>query len=690
MQSNDKKTPGHLYTIDHRLALIIRLSGHYYNLVNGINIYCDNYHIHIGSKNDFIILMSTIKMDKTHISVLSPDWDKFVTNGIISITDLTTALKTIISDKNTVDKYIRTLEMIRPIALLTRLSVINLFNGLKSKQSMNSNLCEDFYKTYGLDSLYYLETNPYALLLHKTDLLPICFNQIDNYVYSIGIKYNDTIRLNGIITHLVQFFTESGNVGIDYNDRRFESFVNNINKQSLFTSSLTIKELIDYTDTSTLARIKGDYIVSKELYDSEINIATNIKRILHAPSHIHINGSDIDSYASDSHIVFDADQINALKALNSSNIVIIQGPAGTGKSYLINCLIKIFTQIYPICEYALVTPTGKAARVYRGIEATTIHKLLGFQYDKGFSECRYTSANPIPAELIVIDEASMVDINAAKALFDAVANGTKVVLVGDSNQLLPVEEGQIFRDLITSGKIHTVYLSRIFRTESKTIIDNANRILDGKNTFIIDSSFNIIITDNNSQVIAAAQELAQDLYGSSDCLNVQVLTQSKSAVEKINQHIKNKSLSKKSCITLREYKKFHIGEKIIFNRNDADNKYANGQIAIITAVNDGNKTLDASTNNGAPALNLGYRDLKNLDSAYAITIHKSQGSEYGQVIIALTEDADALLCRELLYTAITRASKKVTIISTENSLANALSNTSNRTTFLGKIISDLL
>ena len=292
--------------------------------------------------------------------------------------------------------------------------------------------------------------------------------------------------------------------------------------------------------------------------------------------------------------------------------------------------------------------------------------------------------------MIVIDEASMVDINAAKALFDAVANGTKVVLVGDSNQLLPVEEGQIFRDLITSGKIHTVYLSRIFRTESKTIIDNANRILDGKNTFIIDSSFNIIIKDNNSQVIAAAQELAQDLYGSSDCLNVQVLTQSKSAVEKINQHIKNKSLSKKSCITLREYKKFHIGEKIIFNRNDADNKYANGQIAIITAVNDGNKTLDASTNNGAPALNLGYRDLKNLDSAYAITIHKSQGSEYGQVIIALTEDADALLCRELLYTAITRASKKVTIISTENSLANALSNTSNRTTFLGKIISDLL
>ena len=90
--------------------------------------------------------------------------------------------------------------MIRPIALLTRLSVINLFNGLKSKQSMNSNLCEDFYKTYGLDSLYYLETNPYALLLHKTDLLPICFNQIDNYVYSIGIKYNDTIRLGLIIT----------------------------------------------------------------------------------------------------------------------------------------------------------------------------------------------------------------------------------------------------------------------------------------------------------------------------------------------------------------------------------------------------------------------------------------------------------------------------------------------------------
>ena len=252
----------------------------------------------------------------------------------------------------------------------------------------------------------------------------------------------------------------------------------------------------------------------------------------------------------------------------------------------------------------------------------------------------------------------MVDINAAKALFDAVPNGAKVVLVGDRSQLLPVEAGQVFRDLIASGKIHIIVLNKIYRTESKTIISNSNRVLEGKNTFISDLSFEIILKDNTSQVIAAAQELAHSLYGSYDRLGVQVLTHSKNDTDIINQHIKSKAFIKKSFISLRGYKKYYVGEKIIFTKNDVDNRYVNGQVGIITAVDDSNKAIEISTNNGITTLSLGYKDLKNIDSAYAITIHKSQWSEYEQAVIALTDDADTLLCRELLYTAITRASKK--------------------------------
>lgn len=684
------KSPGHLYTIDRRLALKIKLIGEYYNLVDGLNVYCDYYQIHIGCQKDFNVLMSTIKMDKAHIDAISSYWDKIVTDGVINITNLTTALKTKISDKNTIDKYISTLEMIRPIALLTKLSEIDLFKDSKLKQSMNTSLCEKVFTTHGLNSLYEIKSNPYTLLLYKSDQLPISFDTIDNYVYSIGIKYNDQIRMDGIITYLVQTFTESGSVGIDISDRRFVEFVNYINKQSLFTTSLTLTDVIDYTDTSTLARIKGSYIVSRKLYDDEINIADNIKRILDALSHIRITDPEIDNFASDNHIIFDAEQVAALKAINNSNVVIIQGSAGTGKSFIIKSIIKIFAQLYPTCEYALVTPTGKAARVYRDVEATTIHRLLGYQSDKGFSECRYTSLNPFSAKLIIIDEASMVDINAAKALLDAVANGSKIVFVGDQNQLLPVEAGQVYRDLIASGKIHTILLNKIYRTESKTIISNSNRVLEGKNTFISDLSFEIILKDNTSQVIAAAQELAHSLYGSYDRLGVQVLTHSKKDTDKINQHIKSKAFIKKSFISLRGYKKYYVGEKIIFTKNDVDNKYVNGQVGIITAVDDDNKTMEITTNNRVTTLKLGYKDLKNIDSAYAITIHKSQGSEYEQVVIALTDNADTLLCRELLYTAITRASKKVTIIATENSLNVALSSTSNRITFLSKIIRDLI
>ena len=557
------KSPGHLYTIDHRLALKIKLVGEYYNLADGLNIYCDDYQTHIGCQKDFNVLMSTIKMDKTHIDAISPDWDKIVTDGVINITNLTTALKTIISDKNTIDKYISTLEMIRPIALLTKLSEIDLFKDSKLKQSMNTSLCEKVFTIHGLNSLYEIKSNPYTLLLYKSDLLPICFETIDNFVYSIGIEYNNPIRLDGIITYLVQKITEFGNVGINISDRCFVDFINYINKKSLYTASLTLKDVIDYTDKSPLAKLEGNYIVSKDLYDDEIAIARNLKRILDASSHIRITDPDIDKYASDNHIVFDVDQITAIKAINDNNVVIIQGSAGTGKSYIIKSLIKLFKQLYPTCEYALVTPTGKAARVYRDVEATTIHRLLGYQSDKGFSECKYTAENTIPARLIIIDEASMVDINAAKALFDAVPNGAKVVLVGDRSQLLPVEAGQVFRDFIASGKIHTILLNKIYRTESTTIIHNANCILEGKNTFICDSSFEMILKDNTGQVVAAAQELAHSLYGSNDCLSVQVLTHSKNDTDKINQHIKSKAFINKSFISLRGYKKYYVGEKII-------------------------------------------------------------------------------------------------------------------------------
>ena len=684
------KSPGHLYTIDHRLALKIKLVGEYYNLADGLNIYCDDYQTHIGCQKDFNVLMSTIKMDKTHIDAISPDWDKIVTDGIISTANLSAILESVSIDKDKINEYILRLDMLNPKGLVSLLRHIYLFSDQKTQSSMYSELCISLFIKYGSECIIKIFTNPYTLLLYRSDYLPIRFEVIDKYVNMLGIKHNDPIRLDGIITNLVQSFEAQGNVGIDVNDSRFRVFIDNINKESLYKKPVTISELIDYTDKSTLAKLEGNYIVSRELYDSELDIATNIKRLTAASSHIHITDPEIDKFTRDNHIIFDAEQKAAIKAINDSNFVIIQGLAGTGKSFIIRSLIKIFAQLYPTSEYSLVTPTGKAARVYRDVEATTIHRLLGYQSDKGFSECKYTAENTIPSNLIIIDEASMVDINAAKALLDVVANGSKIVFVGDSNQLLPVEAGQVYRDLIASGKIHTILLNKIYRTESKTIISNSKRVLEGKNTFIRDCSFEIIIKDNNNQVIATAQELAHSLYGSNDCLSVQVLTHSKKDTDKINQHIKIKAFIKKSFISLRGYKKFYVGEKIIFTKNDVDNRYVNGQVGIITAVDDSNKAMKISTNNEIKTLSLGYKDLKNIDSAYAITIHKSQGSEYDQVVIALTDDADTLLCRELLYTAITRTSKKVTIIATENSLNAALSNTSNRVTFLSKIISDLL
>ena len=197
-----KKTPGHLYAIDQRLALKITLIGEHYNLADGLNLYCDDYQIHIGNQKDFIFLMSTIKMDNAHIDAIRPDWDKIVTDGTISTADLSAVLESVSIDKETINEYICRLDMINPKGLVSLLRQINLFTDQKAQNSMYGELCNLLLNKYGSGCIIKVFTNPYILLLYRSDYLPIRFDVIDKYVNMLGIKHNDPIRLDGIITNL--------------------------------------------------------------------------------------------------------------------------------------------------------------------------------------------------------------------------------------------------------------------------------------------------------------------------------------------------------------------------------------------------------------------------------------------------------------------------------------------------------
>jgi exodeoxyribonuclease V alpha subunit len=410
-------------------------------------------------------------------------------------------------------------------------------------------------------------------------------------------------------------------------------------------------------------------------------------------------------------IVLADEQKKAVITAARNGVLILTGGPGTGKTTTINEIIRFFRQDGR--KILLAAPTGRAAKRITettGYEALTIHRLLEISSQDDLEEHAHferNETNPLEADVIIIDEMSMVDIFLLHSLLSAVAEGTKLILVGDVNQLPSVGPGAVLRDLISSGAFPCVTLTRIFRqAQESDIVVNAHKINDGEQPLLTTKSrdFFFLKREDANRIISNTIELVRDRlpgYVGASPFDIQVLTPMRKGVlgvERLNrimqEYLNPKDDSKKE--KLYGDRLFRTGDKIMQIRNNYQLEWEvrsgngflkehgsgifNGDMGVIREISDFTQTLSIEFDEGR-MVQYPYQALEELEHAYAITIHKSQGSEYPAVVLPVLSGPKMLMTRNLLYTAVTRAKNCVVILGSEEAVRDMVGNKSEQQRF---------
>lgn len=392
-------------------------------------------------------------------------------------------------------------------------------------------------------------------------------------------------------------------------------------------------------------------------------------------------------------------QIDAIKSCFEENISIITGGPGTGKTTIINTISKIFLENgYNI---SLCAPTGRAAKRIEettGIEAKTIHRMLGYipsSYDD-IGHFEYNEDNPLDTDLIIIDEMSMVDVVLFEKLLRGIKDNTKLIIVGDVDQLPSVGAGNVLKDLINSNKIKYTKLIDIFRqSENSNIIVNAHKINNGQEPILNEknSDFFFLNTDapsiTRNVVVDLISRRLPKAYGYDYSKDIQILTQSRKGIcgvfelNKLLQDILNPKTETSDEILVGN-KLFRVNDKVMQTKNNYNLSFVddegeenfgvyNGDMGHIIFIDESSNKLTVEMDDKR-LIDYSLEDLDNLELAYAITIHKSQGSEFKSVIIPMFDGYKLLQTRNLLYTAITRAKENIVLVGDKNVMNNMIRN----------------
>lgn len=387
--------------------------------------------------------------------------------------------------------------------------------------------------------------------------------------------------------------------------------------------------------------------------------------------------------------------------------MVLTGGPGTGKTTTINSIIEIFDKMK--LSVALAAPTGRAAKrmgQVTGCEAKTIHRLLGTQAEKeGLHSFIHTEENPLTADVIILDEVSMVDINLMSSFLKAVKRGARLILSGDSDQLPSVGPGNVLRDIIDSGTLPVIRLNRIFRqAEQSTIIVNAHKINRGEmpDLSVKDSDFFFLRRNTAEQAAFTVVDLFKNRlpksYGIDPISDIQVLSPTKKGVagtinlnKLLQLHINPPSHEKDEHTYGNTI--FRTGDRVIQTKNNYDMPYSrlhgepgmgiyNGDMGIIDEINVSDKYLTVIFDDDKQ-VEYPFTNLDELDLAYAITVHKSQGSEFPYVLMPVCSFSPMLMSRNLLYTAVTRAKDMVILTGSGKTVLSMTQNNSYGQRFTG-------
>lgn len=542
------------------------------------------------------------------------------------------------------------------------------------------------------DSIKQIKTNPYILCTSGID---IDFRSVDRMATDLGFDAENSDRVRAGIVYVLHENANAGHTCLPTEKLR-ESVCDNLGiERRQFESCLDDCEEKDWVVRITLG--KREFVYLPEYYLAETYIAKKLAFMLRTSAQYEKDYSDeIRGVEFSENIQYEDLQRAAISACLTGSVFILTGGPGTGKTTTLNGVIKILKAQKK--RILLCAPTGRAAKRMSdltGEPARTIHRLLEVDFTaKGELKFKRNETNPLPADVVIADEMSMVDALLMCSLVRAIKPTSKFIMVGDSNQLPSVGAGNVLKDLIASHYIPSVELKEIFRQAAQSlIVTNAHRIVNGEFPVLDDRQNDFFFMNKSLEsdiaelVIQLAKQRLPDTYGFSPIDDIQVLCPTKmgmAGTKELNKQLQsalNPPSQNKAELKFFDVI-FRTGDKVMQTKNDYDVLWTknnekgsgifNGDIGIIRSVDrfSQNVIIDFE---GRVAIYTSEM-LRRLEHAYAITIHKSQGSEYDAVIIPITAFTHNLLYRNLLYTGVTRAKKMIIVIGTKELVKTMVDN----------------
>lgn len=542
------------------------------------------------------------------------------------------------------------------------------------------------YKLYGDRAADLIQNNPYKL---AEDIYGIGFRKADAIAQSTGIEPDALTRLRAGVLFALREAHSDGHMFLPIDELLAKSCELLELKQSdgigdaiesLRCEDKIVVEPDEHGGTSRIWR--------KGAWHAEVNSATHLKRLMQSQRLVDLTKTapdEISRVESQLGVTLADLQRKAVKACWEHKVVVITGGPGTGKTTIIRSVVELGKKRGATIH--LAAPTGRAAK--RLSEATdesasTLHRMLEYSFQQGF---QLNESNPLETDMLIIDESSMMDTYLLSAVTAALCDEAHLVLVGDIDQLPSVGPGNVLKDIINSGSVGVVRLTEIFRqAQESNIVRNAHRINTGQLPDIPDHrksnelvDFYAINADEpleaQRKIIALVKNRMPKAFGYDPFQDVQILSpmhRGDVGCGTLNTLIQD-ALNPRGEEIKRGHRRFRLGDKVMQQKNNYEQDVYNGDMGIITDINHDSKEIEVDFGDTRIA-HYPFTDLDELVLAYAITVHKSQGSEYRAVIIPVVTQHYIMLQRNLLYTAITRAKELVILVGTQKALALAVKN----------------
>ena len=554
------------------------------------------------------------------------------------------------------------------------------------------------YKKYGTDTVNIISENPYRL---AEDIYGIGFKTADKIAQNMGISLDSPHRVEGGIRYTINKFAGNGHTYVPKEELKEATFkLLNVDKDLIEESirNLAIRGILHIMD-----KAEEQIVYYTPYHVAENNVARKIVEL----SRVELDTLKIDiekaiyEIEGEDGIIFAKKQREAIEESISNGVMVMTGGPGTGKTTIINAIIKIFED--QGLTVHLAAPTGRAAKRMTettGKEAKTIHRLLEYSHMEEDMAFGLNEESPLITDLLIIDEASMIDILLMNNLLKALNPGTRLILVGDIDQLPSVGPGNVLRDIIESGIVKVVKLDEIFRQgEESMIVVNAHRINHGEYPFLNekDKDFYFIREEDTKNIVNIILDLCKDrlpsFYGIDTLKDIQILTPMKKGdvgINALNKHLQD-TLNPKSYNKAEKQigdEIFRVGDKVMQIKNNYSTEWEivkdgeiiekgegvyNGDFGYILDIDKDNNTILVLFDE-EKEVEYSFSQLDELKLSYATTVHKSQGSEFKVVIMPIYWGPPMLLTRNLLYTAITRARDLVVLVGEERYLRSMINN----------------